>query len=1187
MKLTKYKVGLIVTVLLSVLLLAVSGSALTEDGDVWIIENQTDFNKLVGTKLSHVDFDGDSIPDVEDGDTIALDVATLDQDASLIIDLQNITLRPTDDVKASDSVVTLVQEGPYSGAHTIDTGPSSTKDVTSSILIRKEGAHIEDLDFEPLGNLSTNIDNAILVDIEDFCACETRDMSFENLQIPNCAANGNFDYGIRFTGNIEDYGKRSSNYSNVDFRDVRIDGVGRDGINFADSVGEVSDLMFSELYIGNCGVSATGGHGLYFNNHGKVENVRMENSTGLNKEPTGNYGIEKNQDGIRINGDSVTKVSGFRIENFEIKNNTDNGIYIIGNWDATPISEISSIDLTINNSEISKNGDELGDGVVEGMVDGGFGILVGEIGFSDGSEPPFPGSTTSALAEIKYSPANLDKVTLDNVDVFDNKSGGAGFFVSTVISSSAGFEVTNSRFNENITGDNQNEQSFGLTVASYEGINGVEIKESQFHDHDGGLDSVAIEGLPEQNLSDGIALLAAYQDGAHDEVEDVMIENTTASNNNTGNNPSEEVESGYGNGLRVEGATVDGINVTKVGKFDENGLNGIKVFAKETVRNVNLKDTDDDGTREITANGNGNMGLLVESSDGSVEGVNVLNAEFGKEGSKNSANGVRLVTRSSDGNIGSNDPDGAIHFDDVSASYNLGFGIELDSEGDFLNPSSNVVVNNSSFHYNREDGVSLVADGNVMNPRIRQSSFIGNNVSSTGLMIEFGNDLLGTENNVEIKGNVLAGNKEGLLVSSPDPSNPTGSINSFSVKDNTTFFAGNEEEFNGNVDLNMGLIAGQLNAVTVQGNIIVGEETDTGLWLKAENSSSNILVKENIFRTGAKGACIGLGTAVVLDAWDADINHNRFDGYSTAIEVLEEKAISQSDTAEDTSNHINNNNLIDCCTTIDASELKTKTEDTGNLYKVDATRNYWGSGASKESIRYNLIAPDHIFIDNILDKPVVVMEILRITTFKSATEDPQVNETVELEYKLKNVSDSRISGQDVQIIVKNPDGNIIMQSPKEDVPELDPGESTQIYTHSFVPTQNGTYMATLEVDNGAVAETINVQVGGEAPGPGEDLEPHWGKNGETSMSGIRPVPVDGSEIPYLELKNSDGASVVSAVQSVTMEVFDLSGQKLLTLESVDNLQALDDLQNGLYLYTVTVETDDTYQSPVMKFVVKK
>ena len=1187
MKLNKYKVGLTLTVLLSVLLVAFSGLAVTEDGDTWIIENQSDFDMLVGTKLSNVDFNGDTIPDVEPGDTIALDVATLTQDANLIIDVQNITLKPTASIISSNSVVTLVQEGPYGGTHAIDTGPSSTQNVTSSILIQKEGAHIEDLNFEPLGTLNENVDNAILVDIEDPCACETRGMLFENLQIPNCAANGNFNYGIRFAGNIKSYGERSTNYSNIDFLDVRVDGVGIDGINFADSVGDVSGLLFNKLYVGNCGVGATGGHGVFFNHHGKLENVRMENSTGLDKEPSANYGIEKNQDGIRINGDSVTKVKGFRIEDFEIKNNTDNGIYIIGNWDASPISAITSIDMTVEDTEISKNGDPLGDGVVEGVMDGGFGIFVGEIGFTNGGTPPFPGSTTSTMGEIKYSPAKLDKVKLDNVDVFDNKSGGAGFFVSTVIQSSAGFEVADSRFNETPTGNDQNDQGFGLVVASYEGINGLEIRESEFHDHDGGLDNITIEGLPSQNFSDGIALLAAYQDGAHDEVENVTIENTSASNNDTGNNDSEEIDPGYGNGLRVEADTVDGVHVKKVAGFNDNGLNGVKVFAQGNVKNVSLKDTDGDTTREITANGNGNMGLLVESEEGNIEGLEVTNAQFGKDGSKNGASGVRVATNTADSNIGSTDSSGAIHFDNVSANYNLKYGMEIDSSEDFLNPSGNVVVNNSSFHYNHEDGVSIVAEGNIMNPRVENSSFISNNVSSTGLMIEFGNDLLGTENNVEIKGNTFAGNKEGLIVSSPDPSNPAGSINNFSVKDNTTFYAGNDVEFNGNEELNFGLIAGQLNTVTVQGNIVVGEETEIGLWLKAEDSSSNITVKENIFRTGAKGACIGLGTAVVLDAWNADVNHNRFDGYSTAIKVLEEKAISGSDTAEDTSNHINNNNLVNCCTTIDASELKTKSEDTGNTYKVDATSNYWGEGASEDTIRYNLVAPNHVFIDGVLDSPVVVMEILQITTFESATQDPQVNETVELEYKLKNVSESKISGQSVQIIIKNPDGNIIMETSKENVPELDPGEETEIYTHSFVPTQNGTYQATLEVDDGAVAQTIDIQVGGEEPGPGENLEPHWGKNGETSLSGIKPVPVDGSEIPYLELKNSDGASVVSAVQSITIKVFDLSGQKIVTLESVDNLEDLNSLQNGLYLYTVTVETDDTYQSPVMKFIVRK
>lgn len=1186
MKLNKYKVGLTLTILLSVLLLAVSSSAVTKDGDTWIIENQTDFNRLTGNRLSSIDFTGNGKPDVEPGDTIALDVPTLTQDAAVIIDIQNITLKPTADVIASDSVVTIAQEGPgYGVGNEIDTGSGTTETVTSSILIKKEGAHVEDLDFEPLDNLDVNVDNAVLVDIEDPCACDARGMLFENLQIPNCAANGNFDYGIRFTGTIEDYGGRSTDYTNVDFVDVRIDGVRLDGMNFADSVGSVSDLHFNGLYIGNCGFGSAEGHGLHFNNRGKVENIRMENSIGLDNEQASKYGIEKNQDGIRINGDTVTKVSGLRIEDFEIKNNDDNGIYIIGNWDASPMSEISSIDMTVENTEISQNGDSLG-GSVEGAIDGGFGILVGEVAFADSDTPPFPGSDDSAVAEIKYSPAKLDQVTLDEVKVFNNKSGGAGFFVSKVITSSPGVEVSDSQFNETIKGDDKNEQGFGLTIASYEGIKGLEITNSEFYDHDGGLDSMTVEGLPVQNLSDGIALLAAYQEGAYDEVEDVVIEDTEAGNNNTANNDSNDIESGHGNGLRIEGAIVDGVDIGGLGKFDDNGNNGIKLFGKEGVSNVTLEDLDEDQVREITANGNGNNGLLVEADSGDIRGITVTSAQFGKQGNKNGDNGIEIITNNADSNIGSSDSSGAIHLENVSASYNAGLGLGIISSEDFLNPSSNVVVSESEFYYNREDGARLIAAEDVMNPRFANSSFVGNNVSSKGLFIEFGNSLLGTESKAEIDGNVLSGNQEGLVVTSPDISNPTGTISNFSVRGNTTFYGGNEEEYNGNEELNMALIAGQLNSINVQENIVIGEETEIGLWLKAEETSSRITVQENVFRTGAKGACIGLGTAVVLDAWNADINHNEFNGYSTAVEVLEEKAISDSDSAEDTSNHINENNLVDCCTTIDASELKTKTEDSGNLYKVDATNNYWGPGATPQTIRYNLIAPDHVFIGNILDSPVLVIEILSVSEFKTLTESPEVNESVELEYTLENVSDTRTSGQNVRIIVKNPEGYTILDAPKENVPELDPGE-TYTNTHSFVPIQNGTYSVTLEVDDGAVAETLSIDVGGEGPGPGENLEPHWGENGETSKSGIMPAPVDGSETPYVELKNSDGASVNSAVSSITLKVFDLSGRKIVTLESLENLEELNNLQNGLYLYTVTVDTDQTYESPVMKFVVKR
>ncbi len=1166
MKLTKYKVGLTLTVLLTVLLVAtVSGIAVTEDGDTWIIENQSDFNHLVGNDLSGVDFDGDSIPDVKSGDTIALDVANLTQTASITIDLQNVTVEPTEDIVESDNVVTFQQISgfnPYDSGneHEIDIGPSSTTTVSNSIVITKEGAHIKSINFEPESGL--NIDNAILVDVEDPCACQTRDMLFENLQIPTCGANGFFGYGIRFTGSITDYGARNTNYSNVDFHDVRIDGVEDDGVNFADSVGGVSDLHFNKLYVGNCGIGPTGGHGIFFNNNGKVENVRLENSTGLGKEQALKYGIEKNQDGIRVNGDNVTKLAGFRIEDFEIKNNYDNGIYILGNWNVP--SEISSIDMTVKDTEISENGDVLGQQESGGAFDGGFGIIVGELDY-EGVEPP-------EVSEIYYSPAKLDKVTLDNVNVFNNKSGGAGFFVSTVISSSPGFEVSDSYFNKEQTEDND-QQAFGLTVASYEGIKELDIDNSTFHDHDGGLSDVTLSGLPDQNLSDGIALLAAYQDGAHDDVENVTIQNTSANDN-------------LGNGLKVAGKNVDNLNIKKVGKFNENGKNGIHVYGDEGVRNVTIEDTDNDGEKEITANGNEVNGLLVESNAGDMKGIELTNARFGKEGSVNGDSGVKLVTHGPDSSIGSSNTSGALKIKDVVASYNLGHGLEIDSAEDFLNPSSNTVVQNSEFNHNQEDGLHLEAEGDVMNPQVKNSSFVGNDVGTYGMYLEFGKDLLGTGGAVEIEGNVFAGNTEGLVITSPDPSNPDGSVNNLAIKDNTTFYAGNEEEYNGNKVSNIALIAGQLNSIDVTKNILVGEKTEVGLFLQAADSSSAITVNKNIFRTGAEGACIGLGTAVVLDAWNADINHNEFNGFSTAVEVLQEKAISASDSADDTSNHINNNNIVGCCTTINAEALKVKSDDTGNLYMVDATSNYWGPDATEQNVGVNIVAPEHVFFGDILADKVEVINMLDISTFKTTTSEPQVGKTVDLEYTLKNVSDSKISGQSVRLIVKDPGDNIILDTPKENVPELNSG-GTYTNTHSFLPTEKGEYSATLEVDEGAEVKTISITVEeepGPGPGPTDNYTPDWAK------TGIMPAPVDGSSTPKLEITNEEGNSIKDAdVSEVTINVFDLSGKKLLTFEgSITGLSAINDLENGLYLYSAQLTTDDgDFQSPVKKFVVKK
>ncbi len=64
----------------------------------------------------------------------------------------------------------------------------------------------------------------------------------------------------------------------------------------------------------------------------------------------------------------------------------------------------------------------------------------------------------------------------------------------------------------------------------------------------------------------------------------------------------------------------------------------------------------------------------------------------------------------------------------------------------------------------------------------------------------------------------------------------------------------------------------------------------------------------------------------------------------------------------------------------------------------------------------------------------------------------------------------------------------------------------------------------------------------------------------------------------------------SSVDSVTINVYDITGQKVApTLNKLNNLTELEDLKNGLYIYTVNVElTDgDSSESPVMKFYVEK
>ncbi|MBS3813493.1 hypothetical protein KGY64_06685, partial [Candidatus Bipolaricaulota bacterium] len=402
MKLNKFKVGLIFTLLLS-LFLAVSGFAApeyVENTNTWIIDEQAEFEQLVGMKLSAVDFDGDGQPDIKAGDTLALgpDPTLFTQDASITIDLQNIAIEGND-----DTLVIIEQEtvgGEYGDYETVHigydevTGSQITENVTSSIVIEEEGAQLRNLVFEPVvfsqaAGTPVDSNNAVLVNVTDFCACGGRPMAFENVQMPECGSCCDFDYGFRFTGKVEDWGGRNTSYSNIDFKDVKIKGVSTNAIEFASSVGDVSNINLDKMYLGNSGACGqceedpeNQGYGLYFTNNGALEDVTLENSNGLEDGgmlKDSEYGIENNTDGIRINGDYVTSVDNLHITDVDIQNNCDNGISIIGKWDpcADDIegftnSLIRSIDITVENTEISGNGDPL-DEVIEGHFDGGFG----------------------------------------------------------------------------------------------------------------------------------------------------------------------------------------------------------------------------------------------------------------------------------------------------------------------------------------------------------------------------------------------------------------------------------------------------------------------------------------------------------------------------------------------------------------------------------------------------------------------------------------------------------------------------------------------------------------------------------------------------------------------------------------------------------------------------------------------
>jgi len=1239
MKLNNFKISLALTVLLSVLLFAVSGFGdVTGDGSAdnpWIIESQADFNKLVGKQLSAVDLVGDSEPDIENGDTIVLDtgeVTEFDQTAPIIIDLKNITFDGNENW--------IVQQDGYGVYGEVDIGSNGSGAITqvntASLVIEEAGAHIRNLTFKGCKDITTHPNNAILVNVGDYCSCEDINrLEFDNVETEPCTDCA-YDYGIRFVGDVDEWGRRNTSYSEVDFDDVRVGATAIDGIKFENSVANLSDINFNKLYIGGSGacgycsdtyygppvppnppetpngVSSNGeqyqGHGIWFDNYGKLEDVTLDNSQGVDGQyvlaETGSYGIEDNTDGIRISGETVTKVDNFRIDHFDIKGNCDNGINITG--DCTPggdctfeseeKSSISFIDLIIKNTKISGNGDELDKGndwvpedlgADEGLIDGGFGILVGTM------------CPEAEGLDICNSTAEIADVLLDNVKVFNNTNGGAGLFVSSVSGdeSDPALKVVDSQFNQDLGegGTNPNQQGFGLAVAAYEGIRGVEISNSTFNDHDGGLTGVSLPELPDQNFGDGIALLATYVDGARDSVESVTIENTNANDNIT-----ELPDENDGNGLRIEGRTVKNVNILKEDTFNDNGKDGVNVHGETGVDGLTMEGSGDD-TYPILANGNGNDGLFVGSgnddreNDGYIKGLHVSNVQFGEDGHENLGNGVELLTDESGSDIGSLESDGAVVFDHIYVTYNLAHGMRVKSAGSFKNPSGKIFVNNSEFSYNWEDGLYLVAADNVENPRIANSTFVGNNVHTYGIYIstDSGGEIKGSSNTVEILGNVVANNTKGIVIGGKkEDDGRAGLIEDFAIQENTTENPDGDE--NGNSVLNIALIADKLLSIDIRSNRLIGpyneEDAENGdevaaLWLLAKNSSSNIMVKENLFDSEAAGECIGDGTAIIIDAKNTTVKRNEIRKFATAIKLMQEN--SGSSRANDASNHINENNIIGNCITVDASAL-----DYGNGEMVDARNNFWGEGyTTPESLAINMLAGldvddplDQIKVSGIRSKPFdIVVDDIEIGGLSITPEEPGVDEPIELEYTLTNTTGSDITLASVRLTVTDGDDDTIVDNQEIESNITVNANDSETLTHEFTTGAQGDHEVTITANGYTGSFTFEV---GEVE-PAEKT-PYWGGDGDRSKCGILPAPVDGTETPFLELANESGNSVHSYVTVNVVKVFDLSGRKVAEIEDINNMSALEDLNNGLYLYTVDYEAQgESEQSPVMKFLVKK
>ncbi|MFP4202238.1 MAG: hypothetical protein ACLFSX_04740, partial [Candidatus Acetothermia bacterium] len=202
-------------------------------------------------------------------------------------------------------------------------------------------------------------------------------------------------------------------------------------------------------------------------------------------------------------------------------------------------------------------------------------------------------------------------------------------------------------------------------------------------------------------------------------------------------------------------------------------------------------------------------------------------------------------------------------------------------------------------------------------------------------------------------------------------------------------------------------------------------------------------------------------------------------------------------------------------------------------------------------------------------------------------EEPDV-EPVELEITMTNNKSSDVDLDEISLTITDDAGDPVVDDEQLDTNVTVEAGDSATETYEFTPEEEGSYTA--EVTGNGYSGSFDFEIGTVVT---DKPNPYWGDDGGRAESGILPAPVDGDETPFLELANEDGDSVHTYVTDITLRVFDLSGKQLAEIESGwDDLSELENMENGLYLYTVEyeVDTEDETQSkksPVMKFVVKK